>query len=288
MTPTKEERETVKSYERVTKTCVAASKPVSDLHVLDAVILRSSSLKMIANVTALLLRLRGRVGAKRPSLRFHKFDTKSKADSNPVTASEHADAMKILIEHAQKELDITKYKGFSVEIIKTERSSGKHVELVTLKSRVKNFTAKKFFETFDPRKNLRATTILFYNKHNTLVKETQNKGPIGLKPSLQTATEYLSPNSLLLGRCSDRIISMNVQVYMLRSQSNGSRKYKLSSLITIVETKEDGENECSEGDKENAELGKPGECKIEDDIQCPPIPELQRISRRQAAEPGCQ
>ena len=39
--PTKEERETVKSYKRVTKTCVASSKLVTDLHILYTVILRS-------------------------------------------------------------------------------------------------------------------------------------------------------------------------------------------------------------------------------------------------------
>ena len=62
----------------------------------------------------------------------------------------------------------------------------------------------------------------------------------------------------------------NVKVDMLRSQPDGTKKYKLgaarskvdrhvSNLITIVENEEDGENECSEGDNNNAELGKPGE-----------------------------
>ena len=206
------------------------------------------------------------------------------------------------------------------------------------------------------------TTVLFYNELNTLMKETQNlvnERPIGLKPNSQTDTQYLSPNSLLLGRCSDRInsgpfqskssftrdpnsdrtrfllvqkitdqfwrnwtnlyfptllkrqkwhntkrslkvgdvcllkdsnamrgdwrmcrvsevmpdeekIVRNVKVEMPRSQPDGSKKYKLgaarsevtrhvSNLITIMETKEDGESESSEGDNENAELGKPGE-----------------------------
>ena len=58
ISPTKEETETVKSYKRVSRTCMASSKPVSVLHILDSVILRSSSLKKIINVTALLLRLR--------------------------------------------------------------------------------------------------------------------------------------------------------------------------------------------------------------------------------------
>ena len=34
-----------------------------------------------------------------------------------------------------------------------------------------------------------------------------NERPIGLKPNCQTDQEFLSPNSLLLGRCSDRISS---------------------------------------------------------------------------------
>ena len=196
------------------------------------------------------------------------------------------------------------------------------------------------------------------------MKETQNlvnERPIGLKPNLQTDTEYLSPNSLLLGRCSDRInsgpfqskadftrdpdsdktrfllvqkitnqfwrnwinlcfptllrrqkwhntkrnlrvgdvcllkdsnamrgewrlcrvsevmpdedkIVRNVKVEMLRSQPDGSSKYQLgaarsevdrhvSNLIVIVaiEEEENRVNESSEGDKDNAEFGKPGE-----------------------------
>ena len=34
-----------------------------------------------------------------------------------------------------------------------------------------------------------------------------NERPIGIKPNDKSATDYLSPNSLLLGRCSDRINS---------------------------------------------------------------------------------
>ena len=52
------------------------------------------------------------------------------------------------------------------------------------------------------------TQVLFYNELMTLLKETQqlaNERPIGIKPNLNTDQEYLSPNSLLLGRCSARI-----------------------------------------------------------------------------------
>ena len=54
------------------------------------------------------------------------------------------------------------------------------------------------------------TTVLFFNELLTLVKETANlvnERPIGIKPNKRTDPEYLSPNSLLLGRCSDRISS---------------------------------------------------------------------------------
>ena len=52
------------------------------------------------------------------------------------------------------------------------------------------------------------TTVLHFNELLTLVKESANlvnERPIGLKPNLQTDPHFLSPNSLLLGRCSDRI-----------------------------------------------------------------------------------
>ena len=54
------------------------------------------------------------------------------------------------------------------------------------------------------------TTVLFLNELFTMMKECQNlvnERPIGLKPNQETGSEFLSPNSLLLGRCSDRISS---------------------------------------------------------------------------------
>ena len=54
------------------------------------------------------------------------------------------------------------------------------------------------------------TTVLFLNELFTLMKEVANlanERPIGLKPNSQSDTQYLSPNCLLLGRCSDRINS---------------------------------------------------------------------------------
>ena len=52
------------------------------------------------------------------------------------------------------------------------------------------------------------TTVLHLNELFTLMKEVAsltNERPIGLKPNLQTDPQFLSPNSLLLGRCSDRM-----------------------------------------------------------------------------------
>ena len=53
-------------------------------------------------------------------------------------------------------------------------------------------------------------TKLSLNELNTLLAECANlanERPIGLKPNSQTDPEYLSPNSLLLGRSSTRISS---------------------------------------------------------------------------------
>ena len=53
-------------------------------------------------------------------------------------------------------------------------------------------------------------TKLTYNEMNTMFLEIDqlcNERPIGLKPNLNTDPEYLSPNSLYLGRASDRISS---------------------------------------------------------------------------------
>ena len=52
------------------------------------------------------------------------------------------------------------------------------------------------------------TAILSLNELNTLLKETANKcneHPIGVRPNSVSNTDYLSPNTLLLGRSSSRI-----------------------------------------------------------------------------------
>ena len=53
-------------------------------------------------------------------------------------------------------------------------------------------------------------TKLSLNEMNTMMAEISNlvnERPIGIKPNTHTDPEYLSPNSLFLGRCSDRISS---------------------------------------------------------------------------------
>ena len=52
--------------------------------------------------------------------------------------------------------------------------------------------------------------VLSLNEMNTLMAEISNlvnQRPIGIKPNSSTHPEFLSPNSLYLGRCSDRISS---------------------------------------------------------------------------------
>ena len=50
-------------------------------------------------------------------------------------------------------------------------------------------------------------TKMSHNELNTMMAEISNlvnERPIGLKPNSRTDPKYLSPNSLFLGRCSDR------------------------------------------------------------------------------------
>ena len=58
--------------------------------------------------------------------------------------------------------------------------------------------------------NSMGDTKLSLNELNTMMAEISNlvnERPIGVKPNSRTDPEYLSPNSLFLGRCSDRISS---------------------------------------------------------------------------------
>ena len=68
---------------------------------------------------------------------------------------------------------------------------------------------------------------LSLNELNTLLAETANlvnERPIGAKPNSQTDSEYLSPNSLLLGRNSAKISAGPFQSQDLYSEKLGSIK----------------------------------------------------------------
>ena len=81
------------------------------------------------------------------------------------------------------------------------------------------------------------TTVLNLNELFTLCKEVQslcNERPIGIKPNSQTDPAFLSPNSLLMGRCSDRVNSgpfQSKEDYDLDPNSDRTR-YLLVQKIT--------------------------------------------------------
>ena len=122
---TKEERDIVKSFERVTKSMIARVKTDTELHLIDQVIVNCGSLVKAINVLAVLLRLRGRAGVKFKNLKFHKMDIKAKCDNSPVTATEHSEAFKLIISHVQENLEHNKYQGFDLEEVEETQAQGK-------------------------------------------------------------------------------------------------------------------------------------------------------------------
>ena len=81
------------------------------------------------------------------------------------------------------------------------------------------------------------TAVLFLNELFTVMKEVSslvNERPIGLKPNSQTDPNFLSPNSLLLGRCSDRINSGPFQKkdIFLSSPDSDKTRFLLVQKIT--------------------------------------------------------
>ena len=140
--PTKEERDIVKTFERVTKTMTAKTVPAEELDIIDQVMVNCGSLVKAVNVIALFLRLRGRVGTKYKDTKFHQLSIKTKCDSHPVTALEHSEALLVIISHAQLELKRNKFQGFNLEDVERTLRSGKVVKLTVLRSRVQNFPAR--------------------------------------------------------------------------------------------------------------------------------------------------
>ena len=160
----KEERETVKSFEKVTKVfktqshrvsstlgprCQGNEAGVRELHGgpglgadpdygndeetfevwMEKLMTRVSSLTQIVNMIAIFLRLGGR-------------DPASKVKFEPVTASQYSDALKVIIKHEQRNLDKKKFSGFNISERDFVLNSGKVVRLAILQARVKNFPAK--------------------------------------------------------------------------------------------------------------------------------------------------
>ena len=80
------------------------------------------------------------------------------------------------------------------------------------------------------------STVLTLNELYTLFDECGNlvnERPIGIKPNSQTDTEYLSPNSLLLGRSSERIIAGPFQTkndFLLDKVDTKSRFLKVQRI----------------------------------------------------------
>ena len=140
-----EERKTVKSFERITKTLKTFSNcqlKIETNHVLDIIISRSRSLNKIVNVTAYVLRLVGRRSFKVSQI-FHSMDLQSRCNSNPINAAEHDDARKVLIKHEQDTKLIAKnFNGFDLETKEYTLNSGRKIHLIAVKSRVQNFPFK--------------------------------------------------------------------------------------------------------------------------------------------------
>ena len=147
----KEERETVKSFEKVTKVfktkshresstpgprCqgVAAGPDYSNDEEtfeswMDKLVNNVSSLTKIVKIVAIFLRLGGR-------------DPASNVKFEPVSASQYSDALKVIIKHEQRNLDTKKFNGFDISERDFVLNSGKVISLAILQTRVKNFPAK--------------------------------------------------------------------------------------------------------------------------------------------------
>jgi hypothetical protein len=80
-------------------------------------------------------------------------------------------------------------------------------------------------------------TKLSLNEMFTTMAEISNlvnERPIGIKPNDKSATDYLSPNSLLLGRCSDRISSGPFQPDQVFTDCPKAAKTRFLLVQTIV------------------------------------------------------
>ena len=153
----KSERDIIKGFEKASKSLSLTSKAVNaacsmsdnDQDILEKFIEDLSSLRKIINAVAFTQRLLGREkrekrteAEKEEYRRHHKHDSKKKVDSNPITAEEYQDALKILIHHEQKKIDPKRFSGFNLLEEKIVLKSGKELCLLHVASRIKNFPVK--------------------------------------------------------------------------------------------------------------------------------------------------
>ena len=81
-------------------------------------------------------------------------------------------------------------------------------------------------------------TKLSLNEFNTLLAECSNlfiERPFGVKPNSHTDSEYLSPNSLLLGRCSAKISSGPFQSSDMYDKRPGAAKTRFLLVQRIID-----------------------------------------------------
>ena len=157
VTLTREEREQMKGFEKVTSVyktvshCVSSSsgpqcqgtapdhgneENVDTVHWMDAIVNKVSSLAKIVRIIAHFRRLEGR----NPLKLKEKLD--NVIQSGPITAMEYDDALKMLVLHEQKDLEVKKFQGFDIEDKEFELNSGQKIKLKVLKTRVKSFPSK--------------------------------------------------------------------------------------------------------------------------------------------------
>ena len=81
-------------------------------------------------------------------------------------------------------------------------------------------------------------SVLSLNEMNTVLKETANicnERPIGIRPNSISNQEYLSPNSLLLGRSSERINSGPFQAKDVYDENPGAMKTRFLFVQKVVD-----------------------------------------------------
>ena len=112
-------------------------------HWIDAIVRKISSLTTIVRIVTHFLRLEGRDTSNFQCNNDKIVSKMKKVKKDPefktVTAMEFDDALKVIIEHEQEDLDLKAYSGFDISSKMFTLSSGKELELKIMRSRCKNF-----------------------------------------------------------------------------------------------------------------------------------------------------